>query len=299
MKPIIFGTRGSALALAQTELIRAMLQKAHPALQTEVRIIKTSGDIFQTASLASSGGKGLFTKEIEDQMLQGAIDLAVHSLKDLPTILPDGLTIGAVPPREDARDVFISKRYTTLDSLPPGARVATSSVRRAAQLWAHRPDLQMEPIRGNLDTRLRKLDENPAFDATILAAAGLHRLGLMPQWPQFHFQVLDIDVMIPAVGQGAIAVEVREADLPTQELLSAVNDADVLACIEAERVFLRVLGGGCHVPFAAHATIHGDQMRMVAGKFSPDGKQAARTDLTGPKTDPHTLGERAAQAVGG
>jgi hydroxymethylbilane synthase len=294
---LVIGTRGSPLALAQTEFIRGVLLKAQPTLRVETKIIKTSGDKFTEMSLPAAGGKGLFTKEIEDQLLRGELHLAVHSMKDLPTMLPDGLTIGAVPRREDARDVFVSERYATLDELPRGARVATGSVRRRAQLLAHRSDLQIEEIRGNIETRLRKLRDSDAPAATILAAAGLLRLGLREKLRDVHWQFLECDIMIPAVGQGAIAVEVREADFETQELLAVVNDADTLACTEAERVFLRTMGGGCHVPYAAHATIRGNQMRMIAGKFSPDGKDAARCEVIGPKNDPHELGERAAKQV--
>ena len=230
MNSVIIGTRGSPLALAQVAIVRNLLLKAHPGLEIDTKIIKTSGDQFTNLSLVAGGGKGLFTKEIEDQLLRGEIHIAVHSMKDLPTMLPDGLTIGAVPAREDARDVFISRQVKSLDELPQGARVATSSVRRRAQLLARRPGLQIEEIRGNVETRLRKLAENDALDALILAAAGLKRLGLWQKSRDFQWQLLEVDVMIPAVGQGAIACEVRETDLETQELLAPVTDADTLAC---------------------------------------------------------------------
>jgi hydroxymethylbilane synthase len=297
MKPIIIGTRGSPLALAQTELIKDLLRVAHPAVTVEFKIIKTSGDIFQTASLTKGAGKGLFTKEIEDQLLAGTIDLAVHSLKDLPTILPDGLTVGATTKREDAHDLLVTKQPVTLASLPQGAVVASSSIRRRSQLLAARPDLRIEEIRGNVETRLRKLVENDAWSATVLAAAGLNRLGIRPNWPQLHWQPIEFDVMIPAVGQGAIACEVRSDDFTTQEVLAAINDADTLACTEAERVFLRALGGGCQVPYAAHATVIGNQMRLIAGMFDPDGTNVRRTEISGNKDDAHELGERAASQV--
>lgn len=297
MNLIIIGTRGSPLALAQVEIISGMLLKAHPSLKIETKIIKTAGDQFLNLSLAAGGGKGLFTKEIEEQMLRGEIHLAVHSMKDLPTILPDGLTIGAVPPRADSQDVFISKRFASLDELPQSACVATSSVRRRAQLLARRPDLRIEEIRGNVGTRLRKLTETESLDAMILAAAGLKRLGLWEQVAGLKWQRLGIDVMIPAVGQGAIACEVREKDFDSQELLAAINDADTLACTEAERVFLRALGGGCQVPYAGHATVTGNQMRLIGAKFSPDGKDVSRSDVIGSRQDPHELGERAAKQV--
>jgi hydroxymethylbilane synthase len=294
MKKLIIGTRGSGLAMAQTTQVRESLLKAHPGLVVEVRIIKTSGDMFQNVSLAAAGGKGLFTKEIEEQLLAGGIDLAVHSMKDLPTELPDGLTIGATPRREDPRDVLITKKYNSVDELPVGARVATSSVRRRAQLLARRPDLQFEEMRGNLDTRLRKLSENDALDATLLAAAGLNRLGIRQQWPTLRWCPLDFDVMIPAVGQGIVAIEVRAEDLATQELIAPLNDADALACGEAERAFLHALGGGCHVPYAGHAEVCGNELKFIGGVFSPDGKRAERVTLTGAKAEALSLGEQAA-----
>ena len=188
MKPLIIGTRGSPLALAQVEIIRGLLQKADPALTLETKIIKTSGDNFTNLSLIAGGGKGLFTKEIEEHLSQGEVDVAIHSMKDLPTMLPDGLIIGAVPPREDAHDIFISKKFQSIQELPNGARVATSSIRRRAQLLARRPDLRIEEIRGNVETRLRKLAENDTLDALILAAAGLRRLGLWRRFGNFLWQ---------------------------------------------------------------------------------------------------------------
>ena len=317
MNTLVIGSRGSPLALAQTELIRGLLLHAQPTLRVETKIIKTSGDNFAEMSLPADlpadlsavaraeaeasakagGGKGLFTKEIDEQLLRDEIHLAVHSMKDLPTTLPDGLTIGAVPPREDPHDVFVSKRYSTLDELPKGARVATGSIRRRAQLLAHRPDLQIKEIRGNVGTRLEKLSDNDELDVVILAAAGLKRLGLWEKSKQFHWQQLNFDVMIPAVGQGIIACEVRESDMETQELLATINHADTLACAEAERVFLKALGGGCQVPYAAYATVNGEQMKIIGAKFSPDGRDFSRTEAIGPKNDPHELGERAARQV--
>lgn len=297
MKPVVIGTRGSPLALAQTEILRQLLANAHPGVPIETRVIKTSGDQFHNLSLTAGGGKGLFTKEIEDQLLRAEIHVAVHSMKDLPTRLPDGLTIGAVPAREDAHDVFIAKRFESLDDLPQGARIGTSSIRRRAQLLARRPDLLIEEIRGNVETRLRKLMENEALDGVILAAAGLKRLGLWKSKTGLHWQSLNFDVMIPAVGQGAIACEVRETDFATQELLAPINDADALACTEAERTFLLALGGGCQVPYAAHATVSGEQMRLIGAKFSVDGKDISRAEVIGPKSDPVEIGERAARQV--
>jgi hydroxymethylbilane synthase len=297
MKPLIIGTRGSPLALAQVEIIRGLFQKANPALRVDTKIIKTSGDNFVNLSLVAGGGKGLFTKEIEEQLLNGNIHVAVHSMKDLPTVLPDGLIVGAVPPRENAHDVFISKAFQSIPELPNGARVATSSIRRRAQLLTRRPDLQIEEIRGNVETRLRKLAENNAIDALILAAAGLRRLGLWKKFGNFHWQEIGFDVMIPAVGQGAIACEVREADTETRAALAGINDANTAACITTERAFLRALGGGCQVPYAAHTRTEGERLHLIGATFSPEGRDVHRVDIAGPMSDPRGLGERAAKQV--
>ncbi len=284
MKTLVIGTRGSPLALAQVDIVTGLLRQAHPGLTVERKIIKTSGDRFTELSLAGGAGKGLFTKEIEEHLLAGDIQLAVHSLKDLPTQLPAGLTLAAMPKREDARDVLIGAE--SIEALPRGARVGTSSIRRRAQLLARRPDLRIEEIRGNIGTRLEKAKN---YDAIILAAAGLNRLGV-----KVECHPLDLDVMIPAVGQGIIACECREQDLETQELLAAINHADTLACAEAERVFLRAMGGGCQLPFAAHARVAGNDLRLVAAQFEP---AVRRVELTGAKAEPRELGERAAREL--
>jgi hydroxymethylbilane synthase len=297
MKPLIIGTRGSPLALAQVEIIRGLLQKTDPALSLETKVIKTSGDNFTDLSLVAGSGKGLFTKEIEEHLSHGEIDVAVHSLKDLPTVLPDRLMIGAVPPRENAHDVFISKKLQSIQELPNGAHVATSSIRRRAQLLARRSDLHIEEIRGNVETRLRKLAENDSLDALILAAAGLRRLGLWRQFGNFQWQEIDFEVMIPAVGQGAIACEVREDDRGTRETLARINDVNTAICTTAERVFLQALGGGCQVPYAAHAVIDGKNLRMIAGVFDHDGKKVTRGMATGSMTNPREVGEQVAQQV--
>lgn len=294
MKPLIIGTRGSPLALAQVELVSGYLHQAHPGLEIQRHIIKTSGDKFADVSLATAGGKGLFTKEIEDQLLAGTIDIAIHSLKDLPTVLPPGLTLGAVPVREDPRDVFISKTCRTVDDLPKGAYVASSSVRRRAQLLARRPDLHIEEIRGNVDTRIRKLRESATLEATILAAAGLNRLNMWPNLTGLHCQKLELDVMIPAVGQGAIGVECREADAETRRLLSAIEHADTRACVEAERAFLRSLGGGCQVPFPAYARIVNGQLHLVGARFETETR---RGEVAGAPAAARELGERLARQV--
>ena len=298
MNQLIIGTRGSPLALAQSNLMRALLQRAHPGLAVELKIIKTSGDIFQAAPMTAASGKGFFTKEIEEQLLAGQIQLAVHSLKDLPTELPAGLALGAVPTREDPHDVWVSRQYAGLEAVPPGARVATSSVRRRAQLLACRPDLQLEEIRGNVETRLRRLKERPDLAGTILAAAGLKRLGLWETTQRDSFrQRLEFDVMLPAVGQGLIGCEVRAADAATGAWVGALNDPDARACGEAERAFLRAMGGGCQVPYAAHATCNGPELQLTAAVFQPDGSNTHRVQVRGAKTAPEQLGAGAAQQL--
>jgi hydroxymethylbilane synthase len=297
MKQLIIGTRGSPLALAQVQIIRNLLQKTDAALPIETKIISTSGDNFTNLSLTAGGGKGLFTKEIEDQLLRGEIHVAVHSLKDLPTILPEGLMIGAVPIRENVHDVFVSKNFKSIEELPNGAHVATSSIRRRAQLLAKKPDLQIEEIRGNVETRLRKLEENTSLDALILAAAGLRRLGFWKNYGKLHWQEIDFGIMLPAVGQGAIACEVRESDTQTREIMARINNADAAASTTAERTFLQALGGGCQVPYAAYATVEGERLRMLGATFSPDGKNIRRTEIVGLRNDPRGVGERAAKQV--
>ena len=290
MKPLIIGTRGSPLALAQAALIKSLL----PGVPVETIVIKTSGDKFVDVSLTTAGGKGLFTKEIEDQLLAGTIQIAIHSLKDLPTDLPSGLILAVVPAREDARDAFVSHRYASLDELPPGASVATGSIRRKAQLLAKRPDLKIEEIRGNVATRLQKLVD---FDGTILAVAGLKRLGLWQNVPGYRWQPLDIETMIPAVGQGIIGCEIRQADTVAQQILDGINNADTFACAIAERAFLKTLGGGCQFPYAGHATVDGDRLKLIAGVFSPDGRQTNRIEVTGSKAEAAALGEQAARKL--
>ena len=211
----------------------------------------------------------------------------------MPTALPEGLCIGATPTREDPRDLFIAKHATRVADLPIGAHVGTSSLRRRAQLMARRPDLQVEEVRGNVGTRLRKLIEGDKLDALILAAAGLKRLGLYdPRWP-----FLEITEMIPAVGQGIIAIEARADDDATLSLLNAINDTDTMTCGEAERAFLHAAGGGCQLPYAAHATVSGDQLHLIAAKFTPDGSRVRKAELTGPKTDALELGQEAARRI--
>jgi hydroxymethylbilane synthase len=286
-RPIFIATRGSALALAQSKLVLTALRAAFPGEEFELKIIKTTGDKLQTASLASSDlPKGLFTKELEVALLNGEADLAVHSLKDLPTDLPAGLILGAVSQREDVRDVLVwrqgslepdsAKQGSILHRLPPGAVVATSSTRRSAQVLEHRPDLKIVPIRGNLGTRLRKVAGTTEFHATILAAAGLKRLGFKTAVdgglsgpdapPDLHAGHLSTEEMLPCVGQAAIGIEIREKDQRLEKICAAYDDAETHACVLAERAFLRAMGGGCHLAVAALGEVlHGQiDLRVVS-----------------------------------
>jgi hydroxymethylbilane synthase len=268
--PIRIGTRGSPLALAQAHEVRDRIATAHglPHSAISITIIKTSGDQILDRPLSEIGGKGLFTKEIEDALLANEIDLAVHSMKDMQTALPDGLMIGAVLPREDVRDAFISLRHPTLASLPQGATVGTSSLRRQAQLLHARPDLTVVGFRGNVQTRLRKLQEGVA-EATFLAVAGLKRLGLQDRITA----PIPIDEMLPAVAQGAIALEIRAGDERTADIIAPLNDAASALAVTAERAFLARLEGSCRTPIAGYAHL-ADGMLVFRGQvLSPDGKK--------------------------
>lgn len=269
MKSITIGSRGSALALAQTNHIARTLGVLNPDLNVSVKIIRTTGDKMTTASLAQLANetKGLFVKEIEDALLDGTVDLAVHSLKDLPTELPPGLVVGAVPEREDPRDALIGRKsWGSLEELPQHARVGTSSLRRQLQLEHWRPDVQVAPVRGNVDTRIRKLEAGD-FDAILLAAAGLNRLGLA-QRATF---MVPVERMVPAIGQGALAIECRENDAAIRELLAPLEDLETRLAVTAERLFLGAMGGGCQVPLGAHAVVQGGVAHFSAFMASPAG----------------------------
>lgn len=273
MNRLVLGTRGSDLALAQTRLVAEKLRAAHPDLLVETRIIKTTGDRRLDVRLAAPGPleKGLFTKELEDALLAGQIDAAVHSLKDLPTTQPEGLTLGAILERADPADVLVSRRPGGLGALPPGACVATSSPRRKAQLVALRPDLRVAEIRGNVPTRLRKLAEDPSLDGLLLAKAGLDRLG--PAIVPVGLHVTVLAEMLPAPGQGAIAVECRSADGPTHQALRPLHHEDTARCVQEERRLLQELGGGCSLPFAALAVVEngGLEVRTFFDAVPPPG----------------------------
>lgn len=292
---IRIGTRGSKLALVQAYELRDRLIRAHGLDEDdfEMVIIKTSGDIIQDRPLSEVGGKGLFTKEIEEALIDGGIDLAVHSMKDMPTKLPDGLAIPCYLPREDVRDAFISLRVGSLAALPKGAVLGTSSLRRQAQVKRLRPDLQVITYRGNVDTRLRKLEENVA-DATLLAFAGLKRLGLEERVTA----LIETDDMLPAVAQGAIGVETREGDDRMAGLLAALNDADTTICVACERAFLAVLDGSCRTPIAGLAELTGDGGLRFRGEIlTPDGAQRYGAKRKGAQADAVALGEEAAREL--
>jgi hydroxymethylbilane synthase len=270
-----FATRPSALARWQTQWVVAALQKAHPGLVCEEKVIATQGDKIIDKPLLEIGGKGLFTQELESELLSGAVHCAVHSLKDLPIENPAGLILGCIPVRAEVRDALISAKGYTLTTLPVGARVGTSSLRRAAQILAARPDVTTDSLRGNVDTRLRKVLDGQ-YDAIILAGAGLTRLGLgkhVTEW-------LSLDVMLSAPGQGALAVQCRADDQTTLSLLAALEDDSTRKAITAERSFLAGLGGGCSVPVAAYATVT-DSIHLTGVVASPDGKNIIKVSDTG------------------
>ena len=282
------GSRGSQLALWQANHIASLLRsQGH---EVEIEIIHTTGDKITDVALAKVGAKGMFTKEIEEALADRRVDLAVHSLKDLPTELAAQFEIAAIPKREDPRDAFCSVKYSGIDALPQGARVGTSSLRREAQLRAVRPDLVVHPLRGNVDTRLRKLEAGE-YDAIILASAGLRRLGKTERIRQ----VLAVEMMCPAAGQGALGIESRAGDDAVHEALAFLDDAAARAETSCERALLGSLGGGCQVPIGANAKWQDDKLHLEAIVASPDGKSLLRESLDG--TDPQQLGERAAQKL--
>ncbi|MBW4838237.1 MAG: hydroxymethylbilane synthase [Paenibacillaceae bacterium] len=300
-RTIVVGTRQSQLALTQTghviDDLKALCREHHLQFDFEIRKIVTKGDRILDVTLSKVGGKGLFVKEIEQAMLDKEIDLAVHSMKDMPSVLPDGLINGAVPRRVDPRDALISRSGLSLDELPQGAKVGTSSLRRASQLKAYRPDLVLEPIRGNIDSRLRKLEEE-GFDAIILAAAGLLRMG----WEHRITAYLPAEVCLPAVGQGALGIECREDDAEVRHLLSLYNDSETAVTVAAERRFLGVLNGGCQVPIGAYATLLPDEgssdssgrqrLQLTGMVGSADGAKILKESAEG--VDPTELGEQVA-----
>jgi hydroxymethylbilane synthase len=281
------GTRGSPLALAQATQVRAGLAAAHGIAPERIalEIIRTTGDVIRDRPLAEVGGKGLFTKEIEEALIAGAVDLAVHSAKDMPTVLPEGLAIAAALAREDPRDVFISRKAKTPRDLPPGASVGTASLRRQAQVKRLRPDLKVVPFRGNVETRLRKLEAGEV-DATILALAGLKRLGLADR----AIAIMSTEEFLPAVGQGAIGIETREDSKSVRDILARVDHADTSTAVACERAFLCALDGSCKTPIAGHATVSADAVQFRGLIARPDGGAAHDIAGTGKRKDAATIG---------
>ena len=291
MSRLRIGTRGSALALAQASWVKRQIEEHVPEIQVELRTIRTSGDRFLDAPIKEIGGKGIFTKEIEEALSGGEIDLAVHSLKDLPTQLPAGLALVAVPKREDARDVLISRSHANLADLGRNATIGTGSLRRRSQLLAYRPDLKIAPVRGNIDTRLKKLDRGD-FDALVLAAAGLRRLGCEHYITEF----LPDQVCVSAVAQGALGIEGRDqTDL--RERLAFLHDAQTFTEVAAERAFADCLGSGCHVPIGARARVLGTELNITAVVASLEGKKICRGEIVGRMSEAVELGQSLADRL--
>ncbi|TAN40543.1 MAG: hydroxymethylbilane synthase [Nitrospirae bacterium] len=297
-KKVIIGTRGSKLALWQAEWVKSELQKARPGLVVELNKIKTTGDKILDVPLAQVGGKGLFVKEIEEALLSGEADLAVHSMKDVPTEFPESLYLPVICKREDPRDAFITKKkgsgfsIKSFAELPQGASVGTSSLRRSCQLLSRRPDLQIQQLRGNLDTRLRKLDEG-LFDAIILAAAGIKRLG----WADRITELIPADVSLPAIGQGAIGIECRKKDPFVNELIAFLDHAETSVCVRAERACLKKLEGGCQVPIAAYAQVVGGKIIMDGLVGSVTGDRIIRSHIEGSPAEAEQLGTKLGEAL--
>lgn len=295
-QPLRIGTRGSPLALAQAHETRDRLIAAHPHLAApgaiEIVVFKTTGDRILDRTLAEAGGKGLFTKELEDALLDGRADLAVHSMKDVPTWMPDGLEISTLLPREDTRDAFFSRGGHTVDTLPAGSVVGTAGLRRQAQILERRPDLKVVPFRGNVQSRLAKLEAGEV-DATLLALAGLRRLGLTDRITA----VLEHEEMLPAVAQGAIGIEIRSADDATRALLAPLNCAATAARVTAERALLAMLDGSCRTPIAALSTLDGDRLHLKAKVLSNDGRQVFRAERSGNASDAAAIGADAGAEI--
>jgi hydroxymethylbilane synthase len=294
MKQLRIGTRKSPLALWQTDRVASLLHASWPELACRKVTFVTQGDMTLDKALPDIGGKGLFTAELEEALRAGKIEIAVHSLKDLPVKQPGGITLGAILERADVRDVLVARNGWTLESLPAGARVGTSSLRRQAQMLVYRPDLETASIRGNVGTRVRKVLEDAAYDAVVLAAAGVARLGLEDHISQW----LPLEVMLPAPGQGALAVQCRADDVETLDILAAIEAPEVRSCVTAERAFLSALGGGCATPVAAHAVVEGGKLMLNGLVASPDGSRRIAVSAVG--KDPLALGqELARQALAG
>jgi len=286
---VVIGSRGSMLAMIQSEWVKDHIKFFRPDLDLHIKNISTSGDKITDVALAKIGGKGLFTKEIENELLSGIIDLAVHSMKDLPTQLPEGLKIGAVPFREDPRDVLVSRDHMKFSELPDGAVIGTCSLRRKAQLLAARPGLRVADLRGNLDTRLKRIEEGK-YDAIVLACAGIRRLGRK----EVISEILDADVIIPAVGQGALCIEIREGDTFIEELLRPLHHAETELAVRAERALMAELEGGCQVPVGGYARMEEGSLVLRAVVASLEGDRILRAEDSDNPENPEELGKRVA-----
>jgi hydroxymethylbilane synthase len=284
-KILKIGTRGSKLALWQANWVKSALNTQHPSLSVELVIITTKGDKILDVPLAKVGGKGLFVKEIEEALLDGRIDLAVHSMKDMPSEIPKGLCIGAIPERENPQDVLISKKGLPLSQLEPGARIGTSSLRRSAQLLHVRPDLRVFPLRGNIDTRLKKL-ETENLDAIVLAAAGVKRLGLENRITEFFNE----NIILPAIGQGALCIEIRQNDPEVEPIVAKLDHLQTRTIVMGERAFLKRLEGGCQVPIAAHGKIDKTIFTICGLVATVDGKTILKETFSGPEGSAETIG---------
>ena len=292
MEKVVVATRGSKLALWQANWVKSELEKKYAGLEVELMKIKTTGDKITDVPLAQVGGKGLFTKEIEEALLRGDAQLAVHSMKDVPTLFPDGLHLRAITEREDPRDAVFGRTETPLFELPKGAKIGTSSLRRQSQLLNVRPDFEMLNLRGNLDTRLRKLEEGQ-YDAIILAASGVKRLG----WGDKITECLSAEVCLPAIGQGALGIETRIDDAATNDLVAFFDHPETSYAVRGERAFLRRLEGGCQVPIAAYGTIDGAELSLAGLVSSVDGKEIVKDSISGPADNCEELGVALAEKL--
>jgi hydroxymethylbilane synthase len=292
LQRIVIASRESRLALWQAEHVRALLAGRHPGLAVEILGMTTRGDRILDVTLSKIGGKGLFVKELEAAMAEGRADFAVHSAKDVPMELPEGFVLPAIMAREDPRDAFVSVRHASLAELPAGAVVGTSSLRREAQLRERFPHLAIQPLRGNLDTRLAKLDRGE-YAGIVLAVAGLRRLGLGDRIRE----ILSPEASLPAAGQGALAIECRADQPAVAALLAALGDADTSDCVRAERAVSKALGGSCQLPLGAHAVVHGGELHVRGLVASPDGRRIARAEVRGARSDPEDAGRALADAL--
>ncbi|HSA58506.1 MAG TPA: hydroxymethylbilane synthase [bacterium] len=291
-RKIILGSRGSRLALWQANHVKKLLEDEYRDLSVTIKVIKTTGDKVTSTPLTEIGGKALFLKEIEDQLLARKVHVGVHSLKDVPAVLPPGLMLTAVLKREDPRDVFLSKKYGSLLQLPKKAKVGTSSLRRKAQLKNFRPDFEIVPLRGNIETRLKKMQAGQ-LGAIVLAAAGMTRLGMVAKITEY----LPTTLMLPAVGQGVIALEIREDDEAVRRLLDPLNDQETMIAIQAERSFMKGVEGDCHAPIAAFAEVHGQNLKITGMIASPDGRELIRDRMEGNIRESVALGDGLAKQL--